>query len=121
LPISILIKRLLEESATDGVFESVDTAKTNIKSDAYPSFRKLKNLVRTHKPKLTPPNMGHIYLKCDHCVIGNLKRTTNGIHHHMNDENLQLYLNEIAYKFNRRNFDCRFDNILRVGMAMTWH
>lgn len=45
---------------------------------------------------------------------------TNGIHHHINDEILQLYLNEFAYKFNRRTFDCRFDNILKASLAMTW-
>lgn len=116
----LAMDNLDETSVTEGVFDSVDTAKTDIKSDAYPSFRKLKDLVRSHKPKVTPPNKGHVYLKWVHCIIGNLKRITNGIHHHINDENLQLYLNEFAYKFNRRNFDCRFDNILRASLAMTW-
>lgn len=115
----LAMDNLDELSITDGVFESVHKANTNIKSDAYPAFRKFKNLVRSHKPKVTPPNKGHVYLKWVHCVIGNLKRITNGIHHHINDENLQLYLNEFAYKFNQRNFDCRFDNILKAGIAIS--
>lgn len=61
-----------DSSVLYGVFESLDTVKTDIKFDAYPSFRKLKDLVRSHKPKVTPRNKGHMYLKYVDCVIGNL-------------------------------------------------
>ncbi|MES1225797.1 MAG: IS1595 family transposase [Bacteroidota bacterium] len=109
-----------ESSVLESVFASTNTSKTTIRSDAYRSFNKLKKLVRSHKPKVTPPKQAHIHLPWVHCAIGNLKRILNGIHHHINDENLQLYLNEFAYKFNRRKLSFTFDNILRAGLQMTW-
>ncbi len=48
-----------------------------------------------------------------HIAISNAKRLLLDIHHDIEPQYLQNYLNEFCYKFNRRNFgDKLFDRLL---------
>ncbi|MCE2963662.1 MAG: transposase, partial [Chitinophagales bacterium] len=44
--------------------------------------------------------------------ISNLKRFLLGIYHVVKERYLQEYLNEFAFKLNRRNYTNKFDNLL---------
>lgn len=56
-----------------------------------------------------------------HTVISNTKRMANGIHHSVNKDYLQNYLNEFCYKLNRRNFQRdMFDGMLTASVCDTW-
>lgn len=116
----LVMEEISELEVLTGVFEATKSEETTIYSDGYHSFRKLKQIVRKHKPKVTPPKKAHIHLPWVHCAIGNLKRILNGIHHHVNRENLQFYLNEFAYKFNRRTVDFLFENLVNAAINKAW-
>jgi len=116
----LVMEDMSEPEVVTGFFESVKPADTTIISDGYSSFSKLKQVVKKHKPKVTPPKQAHIHLPWVHCAIGNLKRILNGIHHHVNKENLQLYLNEFAYKFIRRRVPFIFGNLVKASVNMAW-
>ena len=111
---------LKAESVSEAVFDGVKTSKTCLKSDGYGSFRKLKKFVRKHNANVVHPTEAHIHLPWVHCTIGNLKRIIDGIHHHINQENLQLYLDEFAYKFNRRFFKSIFERLVIAGIHKSW-
>lgn len=69
---------------------------------------------------MTQPKKAQIHLPWVHCAIENLKRILNGLHHHVNRENLQLYLNEFTYKFNRRKVDFIFENLVNASISTAW-
>lgn len=116
----LVMEDLSEPEVITGVFESVKPEDTTIISDGYSSFSKIKHVVKKHRAKVTPSKRAHIHLPWVHCAIGNLKRILNGIHHHVNKENLQLYLNEFAYKFNRRRTPVIFENLVKASVNMAW-
>ncbi|MFN7239873.1 MAG: transposase, partial [Chitinophagales bacterium] len=52
-----------------------------------------------------------IDLKWINVTISNLKRFLLGIYHVVKERYLQEYLNEFAFKLNRRNYTNKFDNL----------
>lgn len=108
------------ESVIGAVFDGTNIEKTEIKSDKYSGFIKVKDIVRQHHAKVTPFKEAHIHLPWVHSGIGNLKRILNGIHHHISLNNLQLYLDEFCYKLNRRKFDNLFERLIIAGICKSW-
>ncbi len=53
-----------------------------------------------------------------HTAISNAKRNMLGVYHKISDKYMQSYLNELAYKFNRRHFA---DTLTRVFTACVGH
>ena len=47
------------------------------------------------------PQVAEEYLPIIHLVFANLKTSLNGIHHGVNHQHLQAYLNEFTFRFNR--------------------
>ena len=48
------------------------------------------------------PEVAEEFLPISHLVFSNLKTWLNGIHHGVSAKNLQAYLNEFTFRFNRR-------------------
>lgn len=91
-------------------------------TDGAYSFRKLKNVVKHHSYKITPPKEAHKTLPWVHTVISNAKRLFLGVHHSIGKAYLQNYLNEYCYKLNRRNFSSDlFDRMIVAGISDTWY
>lgn len=58
-------------------------------------------------------NHEHKFLADLNKIVGNLKNWYRGTHHHFNSKNTAYYLNEFAYRFNRRRTEFNiFDRLL---------
>lgn len=55
-----------------------------------------------------------------HTTISNAKRLLLDVHHRIDDDFLQNYLNEFCYKLNRRYFNNLFDRLLSVASSTRW-
>ena len=55
-----------------------------------------------------------------HTAISNAKRLLLDVHHRIDDDFLQNYLNEFCYKFNRRYFNNLFDRLMVAAISYRW-
>jgi transposase-like protein len=66
------------------------------------------------------PDMADAYLPLVHLVFGNLKSWLRGCHHGVSPQHLQAYLNEYAFRFNRRFYPFNsFRSLLGIGGRCT--
>ena len=56
-----------------------------------------------HKPYTIGPMAAHIVLPWIHRVFANLKTWALGVYHGLRRRHLQAYLDEFAFRFNRRH------------------
>ena len=56
-----------------------------------------------------------------HKAISKAKRLLLDIHHRIDDDFLQNYLNEFCFKFNRRYFDNLFDRAMIAAVSYRWN
>jgi transposase-like protein len=90
-----------------------------VRSDALPALNTLSPHV-THIKKVTPPEMAKSWLPWVHIVIANLKRFLLGTYHGIGPNYIQGYLNEFAYRFNRRFWEPEIPNrLLRLCVNHT--
>lgn len=62
------------------------------------------------------PKVAEEYLPIIHLVFSNLKAWLNGAHHGVSPQHLQAYLNEYAFRFNRRFYPFNaFRSLLGIG------
>ena len=93
-----------------------------VRSDALPALNALSPHV-IHIKRVTPPEMAKSWLPWVHIVIANLKRFLLGTYHGIGPNYIQGYLNEFAYRFNRRFWEPEIPNrLLRlcVNHAPVW-
>ncbi|MBA3901860.1 MAG: IS1595 family transposase [Bacteroidetes bacterium] len=84
-----------------------------IDSDNSTSYVLLKEIVKEHNPVVIPKEKVSEMLPWVHLAISNAKRLLLNIHHDIEPQYLQGYLNEFCYKFNRRYFGEKlFDRLL---------
>jgi len=84
-----------------------------IDSDNSTSYAKLSSVVSEHYPQIIAKEEVNEILPWVHIAISNAKRLLLDIHHDIEPQYLQKYLNEFCNKFNRRNFgDKLFDRLL---------
>ncbi len=87
---------------------------SQIVTDGYRGYNGLNNLGFEHFPfTMELPQDNQAYLPWVHILISNAKRFINGTHHSV--KYLQTYLNEFAWRFNRR-FSELFDSLLNTGI-----
>ena len=60
-------------------------------------------------------------LKWAHIAISNTKRIFLGVYHKMSSDYLQNYLNEFAYKLNRRHFADLFEMVIIATVFPYWY
>lgn len=76
-----------------------------ITTDDSKSYTNFKNLVKSHTSQVVEPKNISKVLPWVHIVISNAKRLLLDVHHDIQPQFLQNYLDEFCYKFNRRKLD----------------
>jgi transposase-like protein len=87
-------------------------------TDAAPSYHGLEKLGYAHLPvvEANDPKVAEEYLPIIHLVFSNLKSWLRGTHHGVSPQHLQAYLNEFAFRFNRRFYPFNaFRSLLGIG------
>jgi len=93
---------------------------TIIKSDGSTSYADLKDSFE-HQPITTPKKEAGKMLPWVHKAISNAKRLLLDVHHRVDDDFLQNYLNAFTFKFNRRYFDNLFERVLIACVSQKWN
>lgn len=108
----VVIDDLKSETITS-VVDEIIADKSTIDTDNSNSYTDFKDLDVQHRPKIIPKEHINEMLPWVHLAISNAKRLLLDIHHDIEPQYLQSYLNEFCYKFNRRYFgDKLFDRLL---------
>ena len=114
-----VISDLKTTTINDKIEECV-AEKTTVKTDESSSYNK------------TSPTINHIGQKVDkkdvnsllpwvHKTISNSKRLLLDIHHRIDADFLQNYLNEFCYKFNRGYFTNPMERLIVAGVNNRWN
>ena len=99
------------ESVEGFVKESIDP-KSVLFTDKNPAYVNLEKMVENHIKVISSYESANEELNWVHTAISNLKRNLFRIYHMVSEKHLQSYLNEFAYKLNRRYFgDKLFDRL----------
>ena len=92
------------------------TKGSRIISDGSSSYNELGQ-THDHHPRTVPPKEGPKLLPWVHKTISNAKRLLLDVHHRVDDDFLENYLNEFCFKLNRRYFDNLFDRIMIAAVS----
>src|SRR5512144_236449 len=72
----------------------------------------------THEPHVVGPMAAHLVLPWTHRVFAHLKCWALGVYHGLRRKHLQSYLDEFAFRFNRRHTrHAAFRSLLAIGVA----
>ena len=83
-------------------------------TDDWPSYQNILQI--RHRAITVGPMAAHIVLPWTHRLFSNLKRWGLGVYHGLRRVNLQHYLDEFVFRFNRRRTrHAAFDTLLRIG------
>ena len=92
--------------------------KTSLVTDDWPSYNDIPGI--QHKAITVCPMAAHIALPWIHRLFSNLKRWGLGVYHGLRKTNLQHYLDEFVFRFNRRRTrHAAFDTLLGIGARTT--
>ena len=97
----------------------VDPATDMVVTDAHQGYAPLARMGYQHLAvaERGEPNVAEDYLPIIHLIFGNLKAWINGVHHGVSPDHLQAYLNEFAFRFNRRFYPFNaFRSLLGLGV-----
>ena len=73
----------------------------------------------THDPHVVGPMAAHVVLPWAHRVFANLKTWALGVYHGLREKHLQSYLDEFAFRFNRRRTrHAAFRSLLGIAVAL---
>jgi hypothetical protein len=87
---------------------------TRLVTDDWPSYNDIPDI--KHKAITVGPIAAHIVLPWTHRLFSNLKRWGLGVYHGLRKTNLQHYLDEFVFRFNRRRTrHAAFDTLLGIG------
>lgn len=111
----------LESSTINSEVKKTINQDSFVHTDGYRSYNKLPEVIKRHtKYNLQHDNSNKV-LPWVHKAITNSKNLLKAIHHCINPEYLQNYLDEFCYKHNRRYFKNRvFDRALIAAVSLTW-
>ena len=94
---------------------------TEAVTDDYSSYKQITKQVDHTACKVGKANVDKV-LPWVHKAISNVKRLLLDVHHRIDDDFLQNYLNEFCYKFNRRYFeDKTMERLLIAGATHRWN
>jgi len=87
-------------------------------TDNWPSYQDLPGV--WHNAITLGPMAAHVALPWIHRLFSNLKRWGLGVYHGLRKTNLQHYLDEFVFRFNRRRTrHAAFDTLLGIGARTT--
>ena len=87
-------------------------------TDGWHGYRPLTALGYRHLPVAAQgdPEIAEEFLPISHLIFSNLKSWIRGCHHGVSPQHLQAYLNEFAFRFNRRFYPFNsFRSLLGIG------
>jgi hypothetical protein len=114
-----VIKSLKKQNITNTVKASIEYG-TKIVSDKSTSYVDLNQNYEIDS-NVIPKNKISKVLPWVHTTISNAKRLLLDIHHRIDDDFLQSYLNEYCYKFNRRYIDNTFERLMKAAVSYRWN
>lgn len=92
-----------------------------LKTDSSTSYNGLAAIVKEHDKQVVKPEDAGKILPWVHIAIANAKRLLLDIHHSVDADFLNNYLNEFCWKFNRRKFGNQlFDRLLISSISYRW-
>ena len=103
----------LEEFVKDSVLVG-----TTVRTDGWQGYNYLRAFGFKHEPLVLDgdPDKTDEHLPLVHIVFSNLKTWLRGTHHGVSPQHLQTYLNEFAFRFNRRFYPMTsFASVLGIG------
>jgi hypothetical protein len=87
-----------------------------IKTDGWSAYKRAPDVV--HDPHVVGKMAAHVVLPWVHRVFSNLKTWALGVYHGLRQPHLQSYLDEFAFRFNRRKSrHAAFRSLLEIGLA----
>ena len=110
----------LKKDTVTKVVENMVEPGSKIVSDASTSYTGLHENYSLDS-KVIPKNEINVILPWVHTAISNAKRLFLDVHHRIDDDFLQSYLNEFCFKFNRRYFDDLFDRLMVAAVSYRWN
>ena len=113
-----VIDSLKKVDITDNITDIVKKG-SEISTDGSNSYNDLHEHYN-HLAKVVPKKEASKLLPWVHKAISNAKRLLLDVHHRIDDDFLQNYLNEFCFKFNRRYFNCMFDRLLIASVSYRW-
>jgi ISXO2-like transposase domain/Transposase zinc-ribbon domain len=88
---------------------------TRLVTDDWPSYQGIAEI--KHKAITLGPMAAHVVLPWTHRLFSNLKRWGLGVYHGLRRKNLQHYLDEFVFRFNRRRTrHAAFATLLGIGV-----
>ncbi len=109
----------LKKDETTQLVEEIIEKGTNIKSDKSNSYNGLNKNYNIDSQVIKNEDVNKV-LPWVHTAISNAKRMFLDVHHRIDDDFLQSYLNEFCFKFNRRYLDNLFDCLLVTAVSYRW-
>jgi transposase-like protein len=106
------------EKSLCGFVEAAVEPGAMVITDAAPSYATLSRRGYAHLAvaESGEPKIAEEYLPIIHLVFSNLKSWLRGTHHGVSEKHLQTYLNEFAFRFNRRFYPFNaFRSLLGIG------
>ena len=110
----------LKKDETTQLVEKMIEKGTNITSDKSTSYTGLKKNYNIESQVIKPQDINKV-LPWVHSAISNTKRMFLDVHHRIEDDFLQSYLNMFCFKFNRRYFDNLFDRLMVAAVSYRWN
>lgn len=110
----------LKKETIKGVVDSILEKGTKIIADGSNSYNDL-NANYDLDSKVIPKKEINTILPWVHKAISNAKRLLLDVHHRIDDDFLQNYLNEFCYKFNRKYFENQFDRLMIAAVSHRWN
>jgi hypothetical protein len=107
------------EIFTQKVSQYVDK-QTTIVADGSTSYTGLKKDFDLQSQATTPKEASKM-LPWVHTTIANAKRLLLDVHHRIDSDFLENYLNEFVFKLNRRYFENIFDRVLVAAVSYKWN
>lgn len=115
-----VIESLKSENINQGIEVGVSPG-TEVTTDDSTSYKKISPTIKHTAHKVDKANVNKV-LPWVHKAISNAKKLLLDIHHRVDDDFLQNYLNEFCYKFNRRYFGgMAMERLLIAGAKHRWN
>lgn len=117
--------KVLEDFKSEEINQVVQSSihpQSIVFTDNSTSYVDMEQFIETHITENSSPESSTSHLKWVHIIIANAKRTFAGVYHKMKRKYLQNYLDEFAYKLNRRfMFKKLFERTLIAAVFPFWY
>lgn len=109
-----------DKNRTKAITNKMIAKVSKVLTDGSNSFNDLKDDYN-HFPEVFTKKESSKKLPWAHTAISNAKRLLLDVHHRIDEDFLQNYLNECTYKLNRRYFQDLFPKVLSVAVNYRWN